>query len=196
MPEGANHQVLRYLVTGQGVSEMVSRSLRLEHQNDMSSVKRISRISGINMHTVSKWYASANAPSSAHLLTLATIYPEVLKGVLETIGRTDIWRYCLANDIPKNMSQAIGENRSANSIYRDKFVHVNVVANLNDITALNLRQLWFVGELQNGKEIKSTDLTQMWGKSSKTSKRDIQGLIKVGMIKFVGAAKNGCYELK
>ncbi|PCI53396.1 MAG: hypothetical protein COB36_13245 [Alphaproteobacteria bacterium] len=195
MPEGANHQVLRYLITGQQVSEMVSKSLRLEHRNDMSSVKRISRISGVNMHTISNWYTSSNAPNSAHLLTLATIYPEVLKGVLEIIGRADIWRYCLANNIPKNMSRVLGGDKWVNPIYGDKFVHLNVVVNLGDITALNLRQLWLVSELQSGKEIKSADLTQMWGKSNKTSRRDIQGLIKIGMIKFVGPTKNGRYRL-
>jgi Fic family protein len=60
---------------------------------------------------------------------------------------------------------------------------------------LNQRQLWFIGELQNGKHIGVNEIAKTWQKSYRTSKRDIQGLTKIGLVDRIGARKNGYYSL-
>ena len=84
-------QVLLSSIDDQSVATMVANALRHEHQDDTSVVKEIGRITGANLHTINKWCQAINAPKSAHLIMLAGLYPQVLKGLLEMIGRADVW---------------------------------------------------------------------------------------------------------
>lgn len=180
-------------ITDPDVATMVSKALKLEHTNDGSSVKKISARTGINRHTIAKWYQAINAPSSAHLLVLAAIYPEVLKGLLKMIGRIDVWRYSLLKDVPRKMVDQIGEQQGPRDVYSDKFVHIDVVIDLEFATLLNQRQLWFLGELQNNSHVRADAIVTVWRKTLRTARRDIQGMLDIDMITYRGAPKNGRY---
>jgi len=182
-------------ITDLNVANMVSEALRLEHRNDSSRIKNISARTGINRHTISKWYQAINAPSSSHLLILAAIYPEVLKAVLEIIDRTDVWRYCLVKGLPEKMNHRIDTQRSSSAVYSDKFVHLDVVIDLEIATLMNERQLWFLGELQNKVDIRADAIVSVWGKSLRTARRDIQGMLDFDMIVYRGPNKTGHYIL-
>ena len=59
----------------------------------------------------------------------------------------------------------------------------------------NDRQKWFLEQLSGGKQIRASDLAIHWSISEKTAKRDIADLKRRGLIKFVGAPKNGFYRI-
>ncbi len=189
------HQVLRHPISNQIVREMIAKALRFEHRNDVSKIKHTCLRTGINLNTISKWYSLRNVPSSSHLLILASLYPEVLRGVLEIIGRNDVWGYCVMNNIPNKMFPTITAQSNCDAFYRDKYVHIDVIVKFDMALKLNQRQLWFIGELQNGKHIGANEIAKTWQKSYRTSKRDIQGLTKIGLVDRIGARKNGYYSL-
>jgi len=182
-------------ITDLEIANMLSKALKFEHKNDSSGVKNISARTGINRHTIAKWYQGINTPKSSHLLVLAAIYPEVLKGLLKMIGRIDVWRYCLLKDVPIKMA---GQNRhklGSCAVYSDKFVHLDVVIDLENAKLLNQRQLWFLGELQNSSDVKASAIVAVWGKTLRTARRDIQGVLDIDMIAYCGAPRNGRYIL-
>ncbi len=189
-----NHNLLN-AITDDSVAGMISAALRLEHRQDSSSVKHIRARTEISRHTIAKWYQAANAPKSAHLLELASIYPEVLKGVLYLIGRKDLWRYCLLKEIPTKMGRAQGSHIVQNDGYSDKFVHLDVILNRELAVQMNERQIWFVGELQKGRHIRATDIVKVWNKNLRTARRDIQEILELGIIEYRGARKTGHYRI-
>jgi len=177
------------------VANMCSDALRKEHENDSSSVKHIEAKTRISGNTISKWYRAINAPKSAHLLVLAAIYPEVLKGLLFIIGREDIWRFCLLNNIPAKMERVHDKNGGASALYSDKYVHIDVVLNREFMVQLNQRQLWFLGELQQERSVRANEIAEIWKKTLRTTRRDIQEIMNLGLIEHCGAQRNGHYRL-
>lgn len=190
-----NNQDLRVKITGFDVANMCSRALRKEHQNDTSCVKHIQAKTQISENTISKWYRALNAPKTPHFLVLATNYPEVLKGLLLMIGREDVWRYCLLKNIPSKMTAVTGENTEDKALYSDKYVHIDVVLKKEIVAKVNQRQLWFLGELQNGQSIPGRQIAKIWKKSQRTARRDIQAMLNLGLIAYCGSPKNGHYIL-
>jgi hypothetical protein len=188
-------QNLPIILDDQTVAVMVANALREEHQNDTSSVKKIGQITGVSLHTINKWYRAVNAPNSANLLTLAQHYPAILKGLLVLLGRYDIWELCVVNNIPEIMSSRSQNSRSRQSVYEDKYVHINVFLKYNIAIKLNHRQLWFIGQLQLGKKLKANDISKLWLVSIKTANRDIAAILEHKIIKFNGARKSGFYAL-
>jgi hypothetical protein len=189
-------RVLPQIIDNQTVAYMVSQSLKIEHTGDTSVIKNIALKSGANLGTIAKWYQAANAPKSAHLLMLASVYPQVLKGVLELIGRKDLWQTCVAEGIPEKMSAITTNIRASDSVYGDKYVQLNVVLNTNLALKLNLRQLWFVGEVGKGNKIDARELAAKWRKSLRTCRRDIRDLIDYRIIHYCGTPKPGHYTIK
>lgn len=190
-----NNQNLRIKITDFDVASMCSSALREEHEHDTSCVKHIQAKTQVSENTISKWYRAMNAPKSAHLLILAANYPKVLRGLLFMIGREDIWRYCLLNNIPEKMVAGVDEGVEEKALYSDKFVRVDVVLNLEIAVQFNQRQLWFLGELQRGNSLQAREITRVWNRTLRTARRDIQKMVQYGAIEHCGAPKNGRYRL-
>lgn len=188
-------QVFTQQINDQSVATMVANALHHEHQNDTSITKEIGRVTGASLHTINNWCQANNSPKSAHLLILAGLYPQVLNGLLEMIGRADVWEACLSENIPNKMRANVASEKSNNSVYRDRYVPINVMVKLNAAIKLNHRQLWFIGELQHGKKLKSDDISAQWEVSHKTAKRDIANMIEHKLIRYNGARKNGFYTV-
>jgi len=189
------NQDLLMEITDLNIANMVAAALRLEHKNDSSKIKNISARTDINPHTISKWYQAINTPSSAHLLVLAAIYPEVLKAVLKMIGRVDVWRYCLVKGLPEKMGHETDSQHDTNAVYGDKFVHLDLVIDMEIATLMNQRQLWFLGELQNKVSLRADAIVSVWGKTLRTARRDIQGMLDFNLIVYNGSNKTGHYML-
>lgn len=188
-------QVLLEEITDQMVAALVANALRVEHADTSAAIKRIGKLTGANLHSISKWYQGHNAPKSAHLLMLAKIYPSVLRRMLEIIGRYDAWELCTENDIPEKMESTFYEP-SKRDVYSNRFVTINVVVDARVASQFNQRQLWFLGQLQRGSKVKAEDIVLTWHVILMTARRDIAGLMESGMIVFVGARKNGYYVLE
>ncbi len=50
-------------------------------------------------------------------------------------------------------------------------------------------------QLKQGEHCKPADIAAYWGVVDKTAKRDISGLQKIGLVRFVGSSKTGVYQL-
>ncbi len=77
----------------------------------------------------------------------------------------------------------------------DKSVLIYVRVDAHIAVQLNQRQLWFLGQLQQGYKISSEELVNMWRVHSKTAGRDVKGLQEAGLIHCVKHAKQRRYEL-
>ncbi|MEM7620748.1 MAG: hypothetical protein AAF228_09870 [Pseudomonadota bacterium] len=190
-----NHQVLPTEITDQMIAKLVSKSLHDEYKNTSAAVKHIGKKTGINLKSINNWYQGYNAPNAGHLLMLAKSYPQVLKNVLEVIDRTDVWEFCLTENIPAKMYHKTGGYKQEASIYSVKYDPTNLITSLKIDIKLNNRQVWFIGELRIRKNLKANDIVKQWSVSNATAKRDIAGLVDANLIHFVGAKKNGHYEV-
>lgn len=188
-------RVLPKKVTGKMIATMVANALREAHQNDSSIAKQIGRKTGANLHTISKWLNALYAPKSVHLIALAQHYPKVMGGIIQLAGyEVDLTgKESPSDGVLQRGSQV--KSDTSNSIYRDKYVPVNVSVPMKVASYLNARQLWFLGKLQSGEELKSSALAIQWVISHRTAKRDIQQLVALDLIRFSGACKNGYYVL-
>ncbi len=182
-------------VTRKMVIEIVSKTLHQAHRNDGSAVKRISRQAGVNTHTVGKWLLGLYAPTTAHFLTLLTHYPEMLCALLKVTGNEAAWR--VMQLLIKHDHIASGRtNLMANqSIYTPNSVGVNVIVPRQFASKLNARQLWFLGKLQQGAELRSTEIINEWAVNLPVAQRDVRQMVALNLIRFEGAPKNGHYRI-
>lgn len=187
------NQVFSSNINDKSVAAMVANALRHEHQNAPSAVKEIGMITNANLHTINKWYQALSAPKSANLLILAIHYPEVLKGLLEMVGKTDIWEIYQREQLSKKSNNKAAIKETKNTIYSDRSVTINVVIKLEIAKKLNHRQLWFIGELQQKKKPKADNIVTQWQVNMRTARRDIKGLLKQKIIHHKGSKKNGFY---
>lgn len=181
-------QVLPTQITDRQVAVLVAQALRQAHAASDAVVKRIARATQTSATTVRKWYEGQNAPSSANLLTLMSTYDGMFQTVLHLLGRDE-----MLETSPKGRDAPLTQLRQV--VYGDRFVTINVVVSAKAAPNLNQRQLWFLGQLQDNKVVRVEDLAEIWGKSLRTAKRDIQGLKVAGLVRFSGGKRNGRYRL-
>ena len=191
-----SRELLGQVLNKKIIANMVSNVLKLAHQNDGSSIKQISKRTGIEPLTISNWYQGKNAPSSIHLLTLMTFYPQLLQDILEMISSVSEELFLPTNNpyiilIGKDCYQ--GKKKD---IFSDKCVPKNIYPWQNASIVLNKRQLWFLKQLHQEKMPNPKALAIYWQVSVRTAKRDIAYLSKNEIVGFFGALKNGHYHLK
>lgn len=189
------NQNLLHEITDQMVAKMVSEALRQEYQTDSSVIKRIGIKTGFNTATISKWYQARNAPKSSHLIVLAAMYPAVIRGLLELLGFVENCK-----DTHECTCWTEGElvtPRKANTVgvYGDISVNLDLSIPISLACNLNIRQLWFLNNLQIGLRTNAPDIAKIWKISLRTSKRDLSRLMELGLIKFTGTKKTGYYSL-
>jgi len=190
-----NTQEFPNTITERNIIILISNVLRNIHPNESAAVKRISRKTGIEIRTIESWFQSRNMPNAKNLLLLMQHYAEVREAVSRFV--------CLDNKVPQDISiqndaQPDGssdQNFDPFNIYRVIFDPINSIADSRKISDLNLRQLWFVSELQLSSNPNSESIQARWSVSKETAKRDIAKLRQLKLIRFVGAKRNGRYEL-
>lgn len=193
MSFGKKNQELLDKITDQVVIEMVSGALRHAHEKDASAIKRIGVNTGIKIHTIPKWYHAKNAPKSSHLMILAATYPSILSKMLELMGQTQFRHNSNDSVGAKEASGLRLQYQKSYNVEGDKFVHLNVSLPKYILCGLNIRQLWFLTELQMGTKITAKTITNFWSVSLRTAKRDIHELRGMGLTKFEGSPNNGFY---
>ena len=181
-----NDQVFRK-ISEQELAEIIAYNLRKDHGHHGSSVKQIARMVDLNPRIVRNWYEARNIPSLSNFLRLISCSPSLIKSILELAGYDRAARVLKAPDL-KTVP-------SAQSRYGDNPVTINVTLSRKTLLKLNQRQLWFYGFLQKGLSFKAGDIANVWEVDIRTAKRDISGLMALGLIEFSGASKNGRYIL-
>ena len=178
-------------ITDKILAQHIAAALRQEHANINAMLKHIEAITGIPAKTACKWIDGQYAPKSRHLLILAACYPEVLRIICETMGMESIWQHALQAGIVDAMRAQLDArwNRWQNrSSIGDKFVLIRVRVDARFATQLNQRQLWFLGELQQGNQMQIADIVRTWHVHAKTAQRDIKGL---SVAKIIVITKTG-----
>ena len=185
-------------LTDQTIAKKVSEALHHEHADVTAAIKQIERITGIKAVTASKWYNGIYAPKSRHLLIMAAHYPQVLQAVCELIGISSIWQQAVHTGLVKEMRADLdnqwGKWKKSSSI-GDRFVTIQVKVDLQNATLLNQRQLWFIGQLQQGYKMHADDLINTWNVHSRTAKRDLAGLLEAKLIVAIKMGRSCKYEL-
>ncbi len=180
--------------TAHKIAKSISEALRQDYEELPSAIKRTGRKTGAHPRAIRNWWEGRNAPNSVHLLMLARSSPNVLRVLLELIGRADLAEY-LRHDLGSILMPIPELSADKNgAIYGAKFFTINVTMNANIASQLNERQLWFLGCLQNGGGTKPADIVSTWNVTLRTARADVAGLAKRRLICFVGARKNGCYQ--
>jgi len=183
------NQVLPEKINDEILAGFVSEQLRKAHENDTSAIKRIAARTGVSTFTIAKWYQGKNAPKGIHLLRLAANYPSIFEAILQFI---DPECFCIEVSNNHRVYKVCIRTRY-DGVYWDNFVHLDLSLPMDVICKLNVRQIWFLSELNSGKNISTLDLAAKWGKSHKSAARDISQLVQLELVLFVGSKKTGRY---
>jgi hypothetical protein len=185
-------------ITDAMIAKRVSDALRHEHADIHSAIKQIERITGINALTASNWYKGRYAPKARHLLMLASYYPQILYAVCEMMSTTPVWQ----NGIDTQMVEAMQKNLEhqwqgwkKSPAIGDRSVTIRVRVDRHYAGQMNQRQLWFLGQLQQGHAIHINDLMTVWQIHQRTAKRDVSGLLTAGLIVPVRSGRTCRYQL-
>ncbi|MDE3015748.1 MAG: hypothetical protein KGI29_02360 [Pseudomonadota bacterium] len=185
-------------ITNKILGKMVRAALLEAHADMSASLRHIARNTGISYSTVGKWYKYEYTPKSNHLLIIASLYPQVLQMLLEHMGFGSLWQEAMRMGIVETMRTRLDEkckNRNKLSMERDKFVHIYVRVDAHTAVQLNQRQLWFLGQLQQGYIMHAGNLVDTWQIHAKTARRDLKGLLKAGLIQPMKNCQPRYYEL-
>ncbi|PZP84679.1 MAG: hypothetical protein DI582_08125 [Azospirillum brasilense] len=173
---------------------MIATALRGDFGEDRHAIKRISRAANIrSLNTVKAWYDGRNLPNFVHLLLLAQHSPLVMRVVVLLLSEYDyLPRYFYAENVErkrKNQPPPI-------PIYTEQLFGINVQVDVTTAGNFNARQLWALGMLQQGYAVKAEHITRAWRVSDRTGEADMAKLVQAKLIHFIGARKNGRYELR
>lgn len=180
------------------LARIVAAALHTDFGANASAVKKIGLLTKANLRTVKNWYDGVNAPSAAHLLQLARSSPSIMKFMFEQLGEKDLWRRYHGFSFKKDPHAGIIDNEridTESTIYSAESCTINVTVALTVAGKLNQRQLWFLGYLQQNRQVKADNIVSQWQVSSRTARADVAGLVETGMIQFVGANRTGKYIL-
>ena len=175
-------------------AEIVAYALRHDLGETPSAIKHIGRLTGANLRTIKNWYTAGNMPSSVHLLLLGRSSSTLLKFILEQLGGGDLrdaFELLNGHITGSNKHNKLAQYRG---IYSVNSVTINVTVDPAD--DLNQRQLWFLGQLQEGVIARTEDISDIWKVAGRTAKRDIADLMAKKIICFKGAKKTGKYEIR
>lgn len=190
-----NTHELHAKITKRNIAILIANALRTIHPNENAAVKRISRKTGVEIRTIEKWLQTTNIPNTKHLLLLMRHYSEVREAVGWFVCSNDEIQQCISAQNDAHSDGFSVQNFDPFHIYRVIFDPINPIADSRKISDLNLRQLCFVYEIHNGSNPNSESIQGRWSVSKETAKRDIAKLKRLKLIRFVGARRNGQYEL-
>ena len=198
MPTTKKDHYFPCIISDEMIAKSIAAALRQEHANISAALKHIEGVTGIPAKTASKWYKGQYAPKSRHLLTLASHYPEVLQAVCELMGMGVVWRQAVGARVVETMRSRLDERWekwNKLSMEKDKFVLIRVRLDAHKAVQLNQRQLWFLGQLQQGYKMRAEDLVDTWHVHAKTARRDINGLQEACSISSTKYGGYRWYEL-
>lgn len=165
-----------------------AEALKQDYGGRPSPVKAIAKQTDASINTIRKWYSGEKQPCLRHLVMLAKHSPNVLRVLLELIGKDDLLEL-----YQQHLSAT--EKQSSQEIYSAGFCTINKTALPENIRNLNQRQLWCLLLLERGHKVKADDITTAWKVSLRSAKVDIAGLVTAGLIRFIGSKKTGYYKV-
>lgn len=178
-------------LTQEQIAKLIAEMLRDQYGKTGSARKIIGREIGVDPRTVKNWYEGNSAPSLAHFLILVRNSPMIAAWFLRHSGYDALAEALLAC----SRAEESGVTAPRLEFYSIKIDPIKMKKNLKDIQNLNQRQVWFYGQIQQGKLITVRDLVEIWQIGSATAKRDIAGLIDLKLITYIGSKRAGFYMI-
>ncbi|MEA3263219.1 MAG: hypothetical protein U9R07_07015 [Pseudomonadota bacterium] len=174
--------------------------LRKEHGDTHRAVKQLMRLTHASERSAKHWMAGQHGPDTLFFLRLVATSPVIRAFVLGIIesqqsrlaessewlrGGTS-WAHEHGNERP------LGKHRPNSDPINDLG---NVPGNDPISLGLNERQRWVLDRVGKGHPVKAREIAAHWQVSIKSARRDLAGLCGCGLLRFVGARKNGRYQL-
>jgi len=176
------------IINDDDLAYLIAAGLRADYGDSNSAIKVIGLKTGASLRTIKNWYSAKNMPSSGHLLTLARSSPSILQIVLEQIGGTDLRDAFALLNMGERKTVITPPRKIAEKIFR---IEVELSARIGK--NLNQRQLWFLTQLQQGEQLKSSAIAQEWAVTDRSARADVAALADLGLIRLVGSRKAGIY---
>ena len=179
------------IISREKTASIIGKILQEIYGGSPPTIKAIAALTTADLKTIKNWYAGRNVPHLSHFLELCVSDQSFLHAILKQIGygaltgQRELWHP------PKNQDNGT----MAFEVYSIIFDTINSVETLDLIRKLNIRQLWFYGELKNGRSPGMSDLIHLWAVGEATAKRDLSDMAKLGIIHHTGSRRNGHYTL-
>lgn len=170
-------------------AQILGETLREIYGGAPPTIKAIAALTSADLKTIKNWYAGRNVPHLSHFLELCSNDPTFLFAVLRRIGYADIADQGALLRPPKNDDGAA----ASFAVYSIIFDTINADTDLDLIRKLNIRQVWFYGELKKGHTPGLSNLMHVWAVGKATAKRDLSGMSRLGLIRYAGSRRNGHY---
>lgn len=197
-------------------AQLVSAALRGSLDNSHRAVKTVMIWTGAKERTVKHWLSGTHGPHGDYLLVLLGKSDAVVDALVGTLPPDRLTELAIRlirrgggdHQLPWSTvpyTGAILNPASPGPTRVDSIGSVNGDPNdpnpdpkhapnsLDEYTDLNHRQIWFLRQLSTGRPMRARDLGRYHNVSEKTAKRDIAGLRRRKMIKYVGSLRKGHY---
>ncbi len=181
-------------------TEVMAELLQKEHGDSHRAVKELIRQTNASERTAKHWLAAQHGPDTVFFLRLIATSPVIrafVLGIIESSsrdqqffppGRSDYHTLLMDARAAGSIEHPLRENDLINDLEHDP-INDPIAAGLNE------RQRWFLDRVGRGIRSKSYDIIVHWNVSPKTARRDIAGLRSSGLLQFVGARRNGRYQV-
>lgn len=188
------------LASRQAYAEIIASLLRKEHGDTHRAVKQLMRLTHASERSAKHWMAAQHGPDTVFFLRLVATSPVIRAFVLGIIESQ-------RSEMPEptvqmqDVSESGGGNREGQASGRhwpnsDPINDPKSGPGNDPITAgLNERQLWVIDRVGRGYPARARDIAAHWKVSIKSARRDLAGLCACDLLRFVGARKNGRYQL-
>ena len=167
----------------------ISKILRSEYGASGSALKRIGNKINVSQRTVKNWYEGQNTPNLVNFIKLASSSPDMLTLFLLLCGYDDMAKIFSL----KNQQTTSSKNDFEVVCYSIIFDTNHSGVDINSLSKLHQRRLWFYSEVSMGNKPNAETLSKFWSVSLSTAKRDIAFLTNLKLIGFVGSRRSGFY---
>lgn len=173
------------------IAAEISNILRQDYEDSGAAIKRIERKSGLSRHAVRNWYEGCRVPSLENFMLLTEASPKLVEWFLRRTGHDGL------ADIMQAQRQAVKTDEIPAGF--DPFCLIfeteSSAAMLRKMQKLTLRQLWFYTKIKQGHKQQAHDLVSVFGIGRATAYRDIDGLLKCGLLCRAGMGRDEYYAV-
>ena len=188
------------LASRQAFAETIANLLRKEHGDTHRAVKQLMRLTHASERSAKHWMAGQHGPDTVFFLRLVATSPVIRAFVLGIIESQQS-RVAEAPEWSPGGSTWAHEHGNERLLGRH-WLNSDPINDLgndpgNDPISLGLneRQRWVLDRVGKGHPVKAREIAAHWQVSIKSARRDLAGLCGCGLLRFVGARKNGRYQL-
>lgn len=187
------------LVGRQAYAETIAQLLEREHGGTHRAVKQVMKLTEASERTVKHWLSGQHGPDTVFFLRLVVSSPVIrafVIGLIESSQGAGDDRHGVDQKAARRPSKTSDTQPPRQDRRQNDRINDPKTDPINDpITeALNERQRWFLGRVAAGHRCRAADICGHWKVSAKTARRDIAALSAMGLIRFTGARRNGCYR--